>query len=423
MKLWKKISLVLLCILLLAQVPFLYSRYQTGVLAGRISKLAERRLVVQTPGFKDYKGVIHVHSSLGGHSTGTFDNIITAAKDNQLDFVVMTEHTSREFDTSETTLRGVIEGVLFVNGHEASTLDGRLLYLQGFSGAHAGGLVNTKAAIKQAHRENRLAFALYPERFKLGDEDIDGVEIFSLNTNSKKMNPVTFIPSVFWSLGYFELTLAKFFSRPTGNLVEYDALAKRKKLTLFAGNDAHSNLGFHIFGSDSGFKLLDLKFDKYESVFSLVRTHIVIAEEEKFTQENLLLALKSGNTFIGFDILSDTSGFSFTAENEGQIKIMGDELSLDSGEITLKSVAPQTSRFVLFRNGTKVFESKDTKKLSFEVREKGAYRIEVYLDVLGSPFDKTPWIISNPIYIRSLVSRYKSNRFNCLEMSTSGLCN
>jgi hypothetical protein len=32
--------------------------------------------------------------------------------------------------------------------------------------------------------------------------------------------------------------------------------------------------------------------------------------------------------------------------------------------------------------------------------EPGTYRIEVYRDDLGSPFDQMPWIISNPIYVR-----------------------
>jgi hypothetical protein len=36
----------------------------------------------------------------------------------------------------------------------------------------------------------------------------------------------------------------------------------------------------------------------------------------------------------------------------------------------------------------------------FDARDPGAYRVEVYRDDLGQPFDKVPWIISNPIYVR-----------------------
>ena len=40
--------------------------------------------------------MIHVHSFLGGHSAGTFTEVITGAKANQLDFVIMTEHPQAE---------------------------------------------------------------------------------------------------------------------------------------------------------------------------------------------------------------------------------------------------------------------------------------------------------------------------------------
>ena len=38
--------------------------------------------------YTEYKGVIHVHSFLGGHSTGTFEDIVAAATANQLNFAV-----------------------------------------------------------------------------------------------------------------------------------------------------------------------------------------------------------------------------------------------------------------------------------------------------------------------------------------------
>jgi hypothetical protein len=38
--------------------------------------------------------------------------------------------------------------------------------------------------------------------------------------------------------------------------------------------------------------------------------------------------------------------------------------------------------------------------MKFEPQGPGEYRVEVYRELLGSPFDKMPWIISNPIYVR-----------------------
>ena len=75
-----------------------------------------------------------MHSFLGGHSSGTFQEIISAAKANDLQFVVMTEHEEKDFDTLGMTLRGMHAGVLFVNGYEKSAENGdRSLVLPGYA--------------------------------------------------------------------------------------------------------------------------------------------------------------------------------------------------------------------------------------------------------------------------------------------------
>ncbi len=77
---------------------------------------------------------------------------------------------------------------------------------------------------------------------------------------------------------------------------------------------------------------------------------------------------------------------------------MGDEIKLTENP-TLKVRVPQRSRIVLLRNGTKVSETPDTTETTFTPKEGGAYRVEVFLDSLGKPFEQMPWITSNPIYV------------------------
>src|SRR4030095_6317786 len=106
MKRWKKIALVLLGLILISQIPFAYRRYRLGRLHAAIGRLSTQHTTPPAPdGFAEYKGVMHVHSFLGGHSPGTFDEIIKAANANQLNFVVMTEHPSQNFDTAAMTLK------------------------------------------------------------------------------------------------------------------------------------------------------------------------------------------------------------------------------------------------------------------------------------------------------------------------------
>src|SRR4029434_8509827 len=128
----KFILLVVLFILLLTQIPFAYRRLKLRRLSSTIQQLNSQRTPAPPNGFREYKGVVHVHSFLGGHSAGTFSEIISAAQRNQLQFVIMTEHTEKEFDTAAMTLQGTHGGVLFINGNEVSAENGdRLLVLPG----------------------------------------------------------------------------------------------------------------------------------------------------------------------------------------------------------------------------------------------------------------------------------------------------
>lgn len=401
MKLWKKILLILLAIIALAQIPFIYRRYQTGKLAEKINELQSQRINFLDPNYNEYTGIIHAHTFLGGHSTGSFEELIAGAKANDLDFVVMTEHYSENYDTSALTLNGFYGKTLFVGGNEIDTADGdRFLLIPGSAEAPKFAAEKTDSVLEKIHSQNKLAFITYPEKVKFWDSSFDGIEVFSLHTNAKKMNPALFAEDALWSYyGYADLLLAKYFARPDDNLRKYDELTARKKLTLFAGTDAHSNIGFHLFGDDAGNKIINFKFDDYETIFRLARTHVLLEKNKQLTPESLVEALKNGRAFIGFDVLGDTRGFSFAAHAGAQNAIQGDEIAWQTG-VRLKAASPVAARFVVFKNGEKFFEESAKTGIVLDATEKAAYRVEVYLDSLGSPFDKMPWIISNPIYLR-----------------------
>jgi len=146
-------------------------------------------------------------------------------------------------------------------------------------------------------------------------------------------------------------------------------------------------------------KLINIKIDPYKTTFQLARVHVLIDKNKPITRENLIEALKMGHAFVGFDVLGDTSGFSFSANNGAETRVMGDDIALSQG-VKLQAFSPVPARFVVFRNGERFSESQPTGEILSDVKESGTYRVEVYLDQLGSPFDKMPWIISDPIYVR-----------------------
>ena len=371
----KFILLVLLVLLLLAQSPFVYRRYKLRRLSAEIRQLNFERHT--TEGFAEYKGVVHVHSFLGGHSTGTFAEIISAAQANQLQFVIMTEHTEKEFDTAAMTLKGMHGGVLFINGNEVSAANGdRTLALPG-----------------------DVSFVAYPEEFQNWDTPgLDGVEVYNVFTNARQISPVLAFFDVLWSKrSYPDLIFALYVTRPDEVLQKWDQALARTRLTGVAGNDAHANIGVSLKDS-SGHTVLGIQLDPYEVSFRLVRLHVLLEQNKAFDETSLLEALHAGHCFIGFDFLGDTSGFAFEAENAGARKIQGDEIQLN-GETRLRVRSPVAGRILILKDGATFSDDSGTSK-DVTITEPGVYRTEIYLPQLGSLVAKQPWIISNPIYVR-----------------------
>jgi hypothetical protein len=371
----KFILFVILLVLLLSQIPFAYRRFKLRRLNTAVQQLNSQRTQQQTTGYTEYKGVVHVHSFLGGHSTGTFSEIISAAHANQLQFVIMTEHTEKDFDTAAMTLVGVHRGVLFINGNETSAENGdRLLALPG-----------------------EVSIAAYPEEFKNWDTArINGVEVYNVFTNARRINPIVAFFDVLWSQrSYRDLIFALYLQRPDENLKKWDQALPRARLTATGGNDAHANIGVSLRDS-SGKTLLGIQLDPYETSFRLVRLHVLVEQGKPFDATSLMEAVRSGHCYIGFDFLGDASGFVFEAENASERRIQGDEISLQS-DTRLRVRSPVPGRIVIFKDGAVwVDESGDAAK-EVAITGRGVYRVEIYLPQLGLV---APWIISNPIYVR-----------------------
>jgi hypothetical protein len=403
MKRWQRIGIVLIGIIVLSQIPFAWRRYRLKRLHQAIAQLANQHTVPQTPSrFRDVKGVIHVHSFLGGHSTGTFAAIISAAKANQLDFVIMTEHPAKEYDSAAMTLNDFHGNTLFVSGNELSTGSGdRMLLIPGAKDAATANTTSTEAIIAEQKATGGLAIVAYPSEFKSWQTaGFDGVEVYNLFTNARRINPVVTFFDGLWSYGtYPDLMFANFYERPSEALQLWDKsiMATSRRLVATAGNDAHANVGLSL-NDSSGKQVAGLKLDPYERSFRVVRTHVLLRQDQPLTREALLEAIAAGHCYFSFDLFADPQGFEFTAQ-DGSGVTMGDEIRLAPG-LKLAVTLPLSGKVVLFRDGTRVEEASGVTQKEFFVTQAGAYRVEVYLPQLPSPVTGQPWIISNPIYVR-----------------------
>lgn len=375
---FKKILIGVVVLLLLSQVPFACRRYKLRKLNAAIQELNTQRNPTPPSGYAEYKGVVHVHSFLGGHSSGTFSEIISAAQANKLDFVIMTEHTEKDFDTAAMTLQGMHGNVLFVNGNETSAENGdRLLKLL-----------------------QDVSIVAYPDEFKNWETPgLNGVEVYNVYTNTRRANPIVAFFDVLWShRAYPDLLFGLYFERPNESLKKWDQALTRAKLTAIGGNDAHSNIGVSLRDS-SGKTLAGIQLDPYETSFRLVRLHVITTEAAGLTQDHLLNALKSGHCFIAFDLFGDTSGFKFEAQTQTETKIQGDEIPFQN-DTRLRIHTPIASRVLLFKDGSVILNESGVTTKEIPVTERGVYRVEVYLPQIEQVIGEKPWIISNPIYVR-----------------------
>jgi hypothetical protein len=414
----KKILLVVLFLVLLSQIPFAYRRYRLGRLNASIQminsasrQLESVRAEKRSPfpqRYENYTGVLHVHSFLGGHSEGTFQEIISGALANNLQFVIMTEHVENQFDTSAMTLKGSHGSVVFVNGNEVMSKEGdRLLSIPGDISLTGSDKFTTADIAANSRARSALSIIAYPDEFKSWTERTDGLEVYNVFTNAKRINPIVALFDSLWSRWkYPDLLFANYLERPGQSLKKWDELLAQGKVSAFAGNDSHSNIGFS-FDYGSGQKLIDLKLDPYETSFRLVRLHVLVQAgyehstpiRQSLDETNLLDALRTGHFFIGFDLLGDTSNFRFEARNSETSKIQGDEIVIQ-GETRLNVTLPSVARMIIYRDGNVVLDESGISEKELAVTERGVYRVEVYLPQLGKPFSEQPWIISNPIYVR-----------------------
>jgi hypothetical protein len=378
-RVFKKILIAVVAVFLLAQIPFVYRRYKLRKLNAAIQQINAELARAPRPEYRnEYKGVIHVHSFLGGHSSGSFQEIIDAAKANHLDFVIMTEHTERDIDTAAMTLKGNYRDVLFVNGNETSTENGdRVLKLP-----------------------QNVSLIAYPEEFKNWEmPGLNGVEVYNVYSNTRRANAFVAFFDVLWShRAYPDLLFALYFERPNESLKLWDRALTRTRLTATGGNDSHANIGLSLRDS-AGKTVAGIQLDPYETSFRLVRLHVITNDAKVLLQEHLLDAIKAGHCFIGFDLFADTSGFTFEAKTPTQTVIQGDEISLQS-DTRLVVHTPVASRILLFKDGSVMLNESGVEAKEIPVTERGVYRVEVYLPQVEQVVGEKPWIISNPIYVR-----------------------
>lgn len=330
-------------------------------------------------GYRDYRGVIHVHS-IYSDGTGTYEEIAQAANEQGLDFLIMTDHNTLQ--ALKDGREGWYGRTLILIGEEACTPASDLLVL------NVNKLIRGQTAqqtIDMISEAGGLSFIAHPFDSKQPWKDwtisgFTGIEIYSLkvdilddeNKLSLLLRYIFLPPDAVWRT---------IIDRPDEALRKWDKLTQERRVVGIAGNDAHANV-----------RILGMTLDPYAQSFRVVNNHILLPEGEELSRDSIYKALRSGHSYWAFPIFHEAKDFTFMATNGQDVLIMGDEMNFSPGW-RFFIFAPNSEAVIkLIRNGEVIKEIKG-EFLEYEITEAGVYRVEVELR-------GRPWIFSNPIYVR-----------------------
>lgn len=325
-----------------------------------------------------YRGVFHVHTEYSHDSGGSLREVIRAARQNRLDFAVVTDHNTLQGkrDYASGTFP---ELPLLIFGNEISTGDGHLIALA--VDEEINPPVSGQDAIDQIHAKGGYAVLAHPLCDKSVWKDwaatgFDGMEIYNHACDFYDANKVGFaLKSLLLSPKLFSREVVR---EPRKTIRKWDELLAARPVAGFGAIDAHVKFSF-----------LGLALIRYTNLF---RSATLYVFADHLTEKDIISALVSGNSFIAFESLGDAGAFSFEARTSAERLPMGREVRSET-PVTLVVTAPKSAVVRLIQNGLPVKEMHG-EQLTFDVSSAGIYRVEVFRH-------GKLWIVSNAITVQA----------------------
>ncbi|HAJ05500.1 MAG TPA: hypothetical protein DCL76_02970 [Chloroflexi bacterium] len=172
-----------------------------------------------------------------------------------------------------------------------------------------------------------------------------------------------------------------------------ELLASGKNVVIIGNSDSH--------GQTYSMGPVSRCIFPYKFLFQSVNTHIISRKPltGNITTDKQIVysALRTGNCFVGYDLPHPTRDFRFHAYNEKTRCIMGEEISLKNGPVTLEATTPTICNLKIISNGKIITQKKNTSKIKYTVNRPNNFRIEA---TITHKLQERHWIISNPIYVK-----------------------
>lgn len=395
-----------------------------------IAEFQPARQEIPRPGpLKEYRVNLHVHSKFSHDSRGEIDEIVSAAKKAGTQVLMFTEHPAEHYDFVTDGHQGLKDGVLLIPGAETK---GMLVFPRE-SVKPVESLQSQDLSLHVRGRSGLTFLSHLEERMDWELKGLTGVEIYNTHADAKDekrlfasiKNPLWLIQAAQLFDKYPQEAMSTLLDYPQDYLRRWDELCAIAPHTGVSANDAHQNIGLKIKVAEGnrcrvedalGEELLMLdrkvvsaiqpipdtaqvgdvvfrmQLDPYENSLRHVGTHVLASDQ---TRDAISEALDRGRAFVAFDWIADARSFDWTAEQGTSRFEMGSTVPLAAG-LKLVGRAPLPGHWRIFRSGKLVLES-DGASVEFPVTEAGHHRAELWLDLAG---ERTPWVLSNPIYVR-----------------------
>jgi len=349
----------------------------------------------------DYTGVIHIHSEYSFDGSVPVADVIVAAAENGIDFLMLTDHG--HLMAKDKGLEGWHGDTLLIVGQEISPRFNHYLafqieravdmpenitewepqrYIDEVAGKGGFGII--------AHPDHEGAPRFHVKHYPWNDwsvRNFDGMGIWDFMTDWQN--------SLSWhgkALASYLFPFLFLHGPRMETLRRWDELNRTRQIVGVAECDNHSTrkrfLGF------------DLEIFPFRKAFRYLRTHLLL--EHPFAQQGeqdiaaVYSALRRGRAYVSHDCLEPATGFNYTVTDGGQVYLMGDAFNIRRA-VEMNVHLPFTGQIRVVADGQTVHEVR-SQTLSLEIKRAGVYRVEASLKTWGRC---RPWIFSNPIYIRA----------------------
>ena len=139
-------------------------------------------------------------------------------------------------------------------------------------------------------------------------------------------------------------------------------------------------------------QLFHVQLDPYERSARFVNTHVLARELSELA---ILDSLRASRVFIGFDMIADSSGFRWYADNTSGSAVLGESLAFDNAT-RFHALSPLPCRFTILKDGA-VVHQQEGRALEWTPSRPGKYRVEAELRVRD---EWVPWVYANPIELK-----------------------